>query len=97
MRECVATGYCSTYLNQVSEKVAAKSGTAESYFYNEKGELVPSPNNAFIGYAPYDNPKVAIACVAPHSWNDTSQFNVCQKVIADSLQSYFDLENKEEK
>lgn len=89
-RECVTTGYCATYLNSVSEPVAAKSGTAEAYFY-EDGNLISSPNNTFIAYAPYDKPEVAIACIAPHAWNDTSQLNVCQKVVADSLQTYFDL------
>lgn len=91
-RECVTTGYCALYLNQVSEKVAAKSGTAESYFVNDEGELISSPNNSFIAYAPYDDPQVAIACAAPHAWNEISQTNVCQKVVADALQSYFDLE-----
>lgn len=91
-RECVASGYCAYALSQVSEPVAAKTGTAESFFYDEEGNLISSPNNSFIAYAPYDNPEVAIACIAPHAWNEISQTNVCQKVVADSLQSYFDLQ-----
>lgn len=91
-RECVATGYCAYALGQVSEPVAAKTGTAESFFVNGEGELISSPNNSLIAYAPYDKPEVAIACIAPHAWNEISQTNVCQKVVADSLQAYFDLQ-----
>lgn len=95
LRECVATGYCATYLNRVSEPVAAKSGTAEAFFYDEEGSLVASPNNAFIAYAPYDEPEVAVACIAHNAWTEKLQINACQKVVADSLQAYFD--NEEQK
>lgn len=55
-RRCVTEGNCGNF-NQ-SYEVAAKTGTAEVGKYT---------NAALIGWAPYDQPKVAFACSAPES------------------------------
>ncbi len=92
-RECVTTGYCATYLNQVSQPVAAKSGTAEARkkITNADGsvEYVSAPNSTFVAYGPYEKPRVAMACAAPNAWIEKSQINICQKITADALQAYF--------
>ena len=91
-RACVTTGYCASYLNQVGKTVAAKSGTAEAQkriVVDGKTADVSAPNSTFVAYAPYENPEVSIACVAPHAWIEKSQSNICQKITADALKAYF--------
>lgn len=48
--------------------MAGKTGTAESFYWGEeeayRGQSVT--NNSFIGFAPYDNPEIAIAVVVPY-------------------------------
>lgn len=48
--------------------MAGKTGTAESFYWGEeeayRGQSVT--NNSFVGFAPYDNPEIAIAVVVPY-------------------------------
>ena len=66
-------------------QVAGKTGTAE---------VGDSTSTAFIGYAPYEEPKMSFACIAPTS-SDTGnnlQANVCTtEVMGPVLEKYFEL------
>lgn len=42
-------------------QAAGKTGTAEKFDYATN---VDYPNHAFVGYAPYDDPQIAVACMA---------------------------------
>lgn len=43
----------------------AKTGTAET-FYNDNGNVVPTQNSSYIGFAPYDNPEIAVSVSIPY-------------------------------
>lgn len=62
MRACVVDGYC-TGVEIPDFPVAAKTGTAET-FYFEDGKATNTITNTMVAYAPYDNPTVAVSCIA---------------------------------
>ena len=86
-RACVVSGLCKTHLSTLPVTVAAKTGTAENTWDNDP--KVNSPNNSLIAYAPYDKPKIAMACIAPNAWTQKSQLNICQNISADVIRYYF--------
>ena len=86
-RSCVTDGLCKAYLSTINVNVAAKTGTAENTLVEDSS--ISSPNSTLIAYAPYDNPKIAIACVAVNAWNDKSQTNICQKIASEIFDVYF--------
>lgn len=88
-RLCVTDGLCQSYIKTLPFTVAAKTGTAESFLTTPQGEYVASPNSTMVAYAPFESPEVAVACSVPNSWNDKSQTNICQEIIANILTSYF--------
>ncbi|MFD1466326.1 peptidoglycan D,D-transpeptidase FtsI family protein [Lapidilactobacillus mulanensis] len=61
------TGHTLAGLNP---KVAGKTGTAQSFYYDQDNPTNPDPpetiTHSFVGYAPVDNPKIAIAVVFPN-------------------------------
>jgi penicillin-binding protein 2 len=57
MLECVKTGTAAKYFEGITYTLAAKTGTAQT------GVSTWSDHGCFIGYAPADNPEVAIAVV----------------------------------
>ena len=85
MRACVATGYCGNFDYQLDYEVAAKTGTAE---------VTKWTTATFVGFAPYENPTMAFACVAPtSSVNDVNvRDNICTyNVMPDVMATYFAL------
>lgn len=84
-RACVTSGNCGSAAYSRDEGVAGKTGTAE---------VGDSTSTAFIGYAPYEEPKMSFACIAPTS-SDTGnnlQANVCTtEVMGPVLEKYFEL------
>lgn len=95
MYACVndAKGLCYGIDPSYKENVSGKSGTAQDYVYetNEDGvvEKIQAPNQSYISFAPYDDPEVSIACIAPKSWNgDDGQSNPCFE-IANKIYGYY--------
>ncbi|MEG0980423.1 MAG: penicillin-binding protein 2 [Erysipelotrichaceae bacterium] len=89
-RACVTSGMCGVVKNN-PHNVAAKTGTAETFIGN-----IPTSGASLIGYAPYENPEVAFACVAPNSsYTNDLQPNVCSNVVMGKvLDEYFNSKNK---
>lgn len=84
-RACVTSGNCGSASKQIAEGVAGKTGTAE---------VGDSTSASYIGYAPYEDPQIAFACIAPTSSDTGSalQDNVCtSEVMGPVLNKYFEL------
>ncbi|MGV3464835.1 MAG: peptidoglycan D,D-transpeptidase FtsI family protein [Heyndrickxia sp.] len=92
----LGTGYNSIHNKQY--KIAGKTGTAQAVYdgpNRRPNELIWTWNVTFAGYAPYDNPEVAISVVVPYSLTDKTHVNL---EIADAVfKAYFDLKEKREK
>lgn len=89
-RACVSSGFCGAKLNSLGVEVAGKTGTAEAFVTDENGKSVSVSNASLLGYAPYDNPQVAFACVAPtSSVNSNLQSNICMEIAAKALDEFF--------
>ncbi len=76
MRSVVTSGTASSVLGHYGVAIAAKTGTAQG---------PGSDNVVFIGYAPYDNPQIAIAVVLEHG--ATSLYS--NTIAKDIFDAYF--------
>ncbi|MEE1354380.1 MAG: penicillin-binding protein 2 [Absicoccus porci] len=84
-RAVVSEGNASDDLQNMDVEVAGKTGTAE---VNQWTTAV------FVGYAPYENPTVSFACVAPTSSVNSQSVseNTCTyDVVPTVLEKYFEL------
>ena len=89
--ECVNTirGICYGFDSDHKNIIAAKTGTAEAKAYDEELGYVNSPHNSVIAFAPYDDPKMTISCIAPNAWNgDKSQPNICLEISNKLIKAY---------
>lgn len=89
-RLCVTDGYCQAHLKNQSIEIAAKTGTAESFMFDEEGNYFDSPNSVLVSYAPFKNPRISLACAIPHSWNGRNQANLCLEISGKIYQWYFE-------
>ncbi|MCR6110437.1 penicillin-binding protein 2 [Bacillus sp. A301a_S52] len=78
-------GTASAYFGNVGVDVAGKTGTAQVMVNGEKGN-----NQTFVGYAPYDDPEVAIAVIVPGTRTEHTG-GVANRIAEKSLEAYFDL------
>ena len=89
LRLCVTGGLCKGY-SAIPAAVAAKTGTAETFVTDSKGNLVDSSNSLVIAYAPYNKPEISIACGIPNAFSVIFAYdNLCYKVVNDILLYYF--------
>lgn len=87
-RLCVTNGLCALNLSGAKVPLAAKTGTAESLVQVD-GKYYSSPNSSLVAYAPYQNPQIAIACMAPNAWNTRTQGNICGEMTKMVIDYYF--------
>ncbi len=74
-----------SYFNELSVKVAGKTGTAQ--------QIISRPNHAlFVGYAPYDMPEIAITVRIPFGYSSDYAAQTAKDVIS----YYYGLEPAEE-
>ena len=84
MRLVALSGTASLYFEDYPIKVAAKTGTAEVYG--------GSDNGLFVAYAPYENPKIAVAVVIERSGGGS----YCGPVAKAIIDAYLNAENSPE-
>lgn len=84
MRLCVASHYCHSYLSSFKTPLAAKTGTAEAFITVDDKNINVS-HFTLVGYAPFEQPEIAFACVVPAALNDRLQSNICLKISHDIL------------
>lgn len=83
-------------------KVAGKTGTAEGQYdgpkrQNNSYRNLTTWNSTFVGYAPYDNPEIAISVVLPWSYIGNNRDPHTNLKIANRVfQAYFDLKKERE-
>lgn len=77
---------------------AGKTGTAEAFYdgperykYDEPPEV---KNLTFVGYAPHNNPEVAIAVVVPWAYQGRSGYGMNTIIARRVLDTYFDMKEK---
>lgn len=64
-----------SYFNELAVKVAGKTGTAQ--------QITSRPNHAlFVGYAPYDNPEIAITVRIPFGYSSDYAAQTAKDVIS---------------
>ncbi len=79
-RECILSGTGKSVNGYY--RPAGKTGTAQKL---EDG--VDYPNHLFIGYAPYDNPQIAVACTAEQQKTSTGES--CKPLAKKAFELYF--------
>ena len=83
-------GTSATTFRTYSPQVAGKTGTTEAFYSGQnpayKNEAVE--NSSFISYAPYDNPEIVVAVVAPY-FKDGSPSDYAAKVAKQVYDAYF--------
>lgn len=89
-RQCVTDGYCRA-LNDAQLETAAKTGSAEDFLYQD-GINHETVTNTMVAYAPFDNPQIAISCIAPHYTNNERQIvpieHGCLEVVENIINHY---------
>ncbi|MGF3102938.1 peptidoglycan D,D-transpeptidase FtsI family protein [Rossellomorea sp. DUT-2] len=76
---------------------AAKSGTAEAFYYSpEEKRQYETFNTTLIGYAPYNNPEVAFSVVLPYSHQNKDPY-VNKTIAKRAMDKYFELKKQYEK
>ncbi|MGZ6525425.1 MAG: penicillin-binding transpeptidase domain-containing protein, partial [Tumebacillaceae bacterium] len=68
-------------------QVAGKTGTAETGIQNQE-------NSLFVGYAPYDDPTIAIAIIIPDNEHNSHSYNSVGPIAKAMMDAYFKLDQK---
>ena len=71
--------------------IAGKTGTAEAFYYGPQTAMNGTSvyNLTFVGYAPADNPEIAVTVVVPFMPNDKNTIN--KDVASAVFNAYFDM------
>lgn len=75
-------------LQGASLPIAAKTGTAETFAGGQ--EVI---NSTIVGYAPYDNPQIAVSVILPHIKDDDNGANTA--VLREVVNAYAESNNKQ--
>ena len=91
-REVMTTGLGKGYMGDVTFP-AGKTGTSESFLDTDNDGIIDTPTltNSFVGFYPYDNPKMSIAITFPNlvSSNDNGSRSYANKRITRMISNKF--------
>lgn len=79
-------------------KPAGKTGTAQAFYDGPKRKNYDMPpevmNLSLVGYAPYDNPEIAVAVMVPWAYEGNTGHHANNDIGRRVLDTYFDLKKK---
>jgi cell division protein FtsI/penicillin-binding protein 2 len=55
---------------------------------NEANVAIEVSSNSLVAYAPYDDPKIAISCMAPYYVADRIVENGCSAMVEEAINAY---------
>lgn len=84
------------YWSNKKYNAVGKTGTAQNEIYKDGVKLADTNNLALVGYAPYDDPEIAFAVIAPNLGVVSGQYPISHKIGTGVLDTYFDLKEKRE-
>ncbi|UNL83411.1 peptidoglycan D,D-transpeptidase FtsI family protein [Priestia koreensis] len=88
------TGQYSRY-SGLRNIVAAKTGTAETFVYGTGKANPPEVRNStYVGFAPYNNPQIAFAAVAPAAYTPGYDNGLSKEIANEALYQYFKLRSE---
>ena len=76
---------------------AGKTGTSETFYDSDNDNIVDTETytKSFIGYAPYDNPKMSIVAISPHvrvkKSNSSFASNVNKRIVSRICNYFFEI------
>ncbi|MFD1038492.1 peptidoglycan D,D-transpeptidase FtsI family protein [Virgibacillus byunsanensis] len=89
-------GTAVNYFGDKDYNPAGKTGTAENEVF-EDGRKIDTENLTLVGYAPFDEPEVAFAVVAPNTGKVNNQHPISNRIGERILDTYFEMkENRDE-
>jgi penicillin-binding protein A len=95
MQEPGGTAY--RYFSTAAYSPAGKTGTAEAFYdgqYRVKGEqLIQTMNLSLVGYAPSDNPEIAMAVIVPWAYQGNVDHGANKKIGRAVMDAYFSIKN----
>lgn len=95
MQESGGTAY--RYFSNATYSPAGKTGTAEAFYdgpLRKKGDpLMQTMNLSLVGYAPSDNPEIAMAVMVPWAYQGSVDHGANKKIGRAVMDAYFNLKN----
>ncbi|GAM13904.1 peptidoglycan D,D-transpeptidase FtsI family protein [Mesobacillus selenatarsenatis] len=95
MQEPGGTAY--RYFSTATYSPAGKTGTAEAFYdgqYRVKGDaLIDTMNLSLVGYAPSDNPEIAMAVIVPWAYQGSVDHGANKKIGRAVMDAYFNMKN----
>lgn len=99
-REVVTSGTASSRFAEAYYLPAGKTGTAQAFYDGPERSKYEEPpaviNLSFVGYAPYNDPEVAIAVLVPWAYTGKSGHSANLDIGKAVFDAYFDLKKTRE-
>ena len=94
-RAVVSYGLGTTYMGNYRNIGAGKTGTSQSFIDTDGNGVVDTETitTSFVGYAPYDNPRMSIVVISPdvaEAGTDTTS-GINKRLTSDMVNKYFEL------
>ena len=94
-RAVVSYGLGTTYMGNYQAIGAGKTGTSQSFIDTDGNGVVDTETitTSFIGYAPYDNPKMSIVVISPDvaEANTDTTSSINKRLSSEIVNKYFEI------
>ena len=96
MRQVMQTGGTAAIFAGSAYKPAGKTGTAEAFYDgpNKNFKNAETINTTLVGYAPFDNPEIAMSVVVPWAYQRGNNHNMSKEIGKEVMDKYFELKEK---